>query len=236
MNSAGLIMHPYIRLAFFFAGICGTLLITNPVLLLGIYLLVIMPTIVLNEQFWQHLKLLIVGMLPILLSFILLYMVILHNKNEGWEFIAVKLIKIVVFTSLFQITLSIPPMILFTTLKKWGFRGQPLVLVLSSLTVWEDVSYRANKIIDARFARGFVVKRNAVAQACQLPYIIVPLVIAVFRIAIERADGWEQKNMLYLVDHIRFDKVAYPVILNMVYFALSVSWLGMGLLMHFKHA
>jgi hypothetical protein len=236
MNSAGLIMHPYVRLAFFFAGICGTLLSTNPVFLLVTYLIVIIPTIALNGQFRQHLKLLIIGILPILLSFILLYIFIFHDKSKSWDFIAVKVIKIILFTSLFQITLSIPSKILFITLKKWGFSGQPLVLVLSSLTVWEDVRYRANKIIDARFARGFVVQRSAITKARQLPYIILPLVIAVFRTAIERADSWEQKDMLYLVDHIRVEKVAYPVILNIVYFATSVCWLVIGLLIHFKYA
>lgn len=236
MNPGGLIMHPYIRLAFLLAGICGTILIANPILLLAIYLLVIIPTIVLNQQLRQHLKLLVIGILPILLSFILIYIIILQNKNEGWEFIAVKLIKIIIFTSLFQITLSIPSKILFPTLRKWGFSGQSLVLVLSSLTVWEDVTYRAGKIMDARFARGFVVQRSVVAQARQLPYIIVPLVIAVFRTAIERADGWEQKNMLYLVDRIKNEKVSYPVILNTIFFAISVGWLAIGILTHFKYA
>lgn len=86
-------------------------------------------------------------------------------------------------------------------------KGESLITVLGAFTVWTDVSYRSEKIITARFARGFVGRRTIINKAKQFPFVLVPLVVGILRTSTERADSWGQKNILQLVEKSTTEKV-----------------------------
>lgn len=178
---------------------------------------------VFSGQIKRHLNLLLFAIVPIYLSFILLYIIIL--KEENWDFIHLKVLKLILFTSVIQLTLSIPAEQLITTFKKWRLKGETLITVLGAFTVWTDVSYRSEKIITARFARGFVGKRTIINKAKQFPFVLVPLVVGILRTSTERADSWEQKNILQLVEKNMVEESNYPIELNLILVLISLSWL-----------
>lgn len=207
MEDNKLNINPYTRLLFLAGSLTAILLITKIEWLLCIYFIVIIPLFVLNGQIKRHLNLLLFAFVPIYLSFVLLYIVVLKEGN--WQFIHLKILKLLLLTSVIQITLSIPANQLISTFKKWGLKGETLITVLGAFTVWTDVSYRSEKIITARFARGFIDKRNRINTAKQFPFVLVPLVVGILRTATERADSWTQKNILQLVKGVKEKKESY---------------------------
>lgn len=197
MEDNKLSINPYFRLLFLAGSLTGILLINKIDWLLCFYFIVIIPLFVLCGQIKRHLNLLLFAFVPIYLSFVLLYIVVLKEGN--WQFIHLKILKLLLLTSVIQITLAIPSNQLISTFKKWGLKGETLITVLGAFTVWTDVTYRSEKIITARFARGFVGKRNRINTAKQFPFVLVPMVVGILRTATERADSWTQKNILQLV-------------------------------------
>jgi energy-coupling factor transporter transmembrane protein EcfT len=134
------------------------------------------------------------------------------------------MLKLIIFTSVFQLTLLIPPEILITTFKKWGLKGEALLTILGAFTVWADIKTRTDKILSARFARGFIEERTFLNKARQLPYVLVPLVIGIIRTAIERADSWEQKNILHLLKNHKVMEPEYPFVFNGFILAGITCW------------
>ncbi len=222
MANNNLFIHPYIRLMFLVGSVTGVLLINKIEFLLLYYLLVIIPLFLYSNQIKKHLNLLLFAFVPIYLSFILLYILIL--KEESWQFINLKVLKLVLFTSTIQLVLTIPTNGLISTFKKFGLKGDALVTVLGAFTVWTDVSNRSEKIITARFARGFIGKRTFFNKAKQFPFVLVPLVVGILRTSTERADSWEQKNILQLVENHSVGKTNYPTLLNSIVITVTICW------------
>jgi len=104
---------------------------------------------------------------------------------------------------------------LFTTFRKWGFKGDSLLTIIGAFTVWADLRTKANQIVTARFARGFIGKRNFFNTAKQFPYILIPLVIGVMRTSTERVNVWEQRNIPERLDSNKIIDTGYPVFINL---------------------
>lgn len=228
MEGNKLYINPYIRLVFLICCIAGAILIDNILWLIGCYAVAILPLFLYGNQIKNHIKLMLFGMFPIYLSFILLYVIILRGNNGGWDFINLKLLKLILITSTIQLTLLIPDQYLISTFKLWGLKGEALITILGAFTVWTDVNYRADKIITARFSRGFIKKRTIFQKIKQFPHVLIPLVVGIIRTATERAESWEQKNIMYLVDVSKTELVKSPLFLNICVFAVSLSCLLLG--------
>ena len=211
METNKLYINPYIRLLFLICFITGTILINNILWLVGGYVFVILPLFLYGNQMKKHIRLMLLGMFPVYLSFVLLYIIILKGSNGGWEFINLSVLKLTLFTSTIQLTLLIPDQHLISTFKSWGLKGETLMTVLGAYTVWTDVNYRANQIITARFSRGFIKKRTVLQKIKQFPHVLIPLVVGIIRTATERAESWEQKNIMYLVEANQPEQVKSPV-------------------------
>ncbi len=216
------ILHPFCRILFLSGSIIAVILFANIIYLLMFYGFFIFPLILLQGGFRIHLRLLGFGIVPIFLTFILLYIIIMKGSNGGWDYINIKSLKILCLTSVFQVALSIPTDMLVVTFKKWGFKGDGLLTMVGAFTVWAEVKTKSNQIITARFARGFIGKRNFFNTAKQLPYVLIPLIIGVMRTAIERVDVWEQREIPFLLDNIKPSKTHYPFWLNML--SVVVPW------------
>jgi len=209
-------IHPYIRILFLFGTIAFILLMQNPYYLGGLYLCFILPIILFLHLIKFHIRLFLFGIIPIFLTFILLYILVLDGTNGGWEFIFTKCLKILAITSTFQVALTIQPDMLYITFRKWGFRGDSFLTLLGAFTVWADINTRANQIIVARFARGFIGRRNLINTAKQLPYVLIPLIIGVIRTSIIRVEVWDQRSVPNLLDHQKISETHYPFLFNLL--------------------
>jgi hypothetical protein len=150
------------------------------------------------------------------LTFILIYIIILKGNNGGWDFIIIKLLKLLNITSAFQITLAIKSGELFPFFREIGLKGQTLITLIGAFTVWADIKRRSEQIITARFARGFIRKRTYLNTAKQFPYIMVPLIIGILRTSIERSQTWAQWNIIYLINNRKLKRQEFPVIANLI--------------------
>lgn len=233
MNSLKYIVHPYVRLLFLLTIIFGTIFNDRLSQILILYLFVIVPLFFMGSNFKSHLRLILFGILPIFLTFILLYIFIYKNPEYGWDFIVLKTVKLLIYTSVFQLTLMIPAKHLFNTLVKWNLKGEALLTSLSAFTVPNDIVTKSEKILDARFARGFIKKRTIWEKSKQLPFVLVPLIIGIIRTSHERADSWEQKRIISLLSNFRQNNqsLQYDFLLNSSIVFTSITWVVISLIL-----
>ncbi len=230
MKSINISIHPYVRL-FFLAGTISAVILLNHIWLLSLfYVLFILPLILLTGSINNHIRLLIFGILPISLTFILIYILIMKGENGGWDFILLRILKILNATTTFQIALSIKSDSLFQTFRMIGFKGERLITLIGTFTVWIDIKRRSEQIITARFARGFIGKRSYFNIAWQFPYILVPLIIGILRTSIERSQTWTQWNIVDLINNKKINEQAFPLPINIVIVLFTTVCLVIGII------
>ena len=76
MNSNKYIIHPYVRLLFLVVFLIGTIFNNNMLHLIIAYLFVLIPLFIIGNKILSHFKLIALGIIPIFLTFILLYIFI----------------------------------------------------------------------------------------------------------------------------------------------------------------
>lgn len=229
MNKNNLLPHPYIRLLFLLLSIGGTFIAVQISQVVIYYLLVLLPLTALSKQIKAHFRFILIGILPIFLSLILINILILDGKSGSWFFILLKISKLTVYASIFQFVFFIPTIDLLNTLKKWNLKGEALITIISSFTVWNEIINNANKIVTARLARGYIGKRNIINMAKQLPYVLNPLVIGVMRTSIERAETWDKKQIISLVQNIENDKTSYSFTYNLLMMVFAAIYFLFGI-------
>jgi hypothetical protein len=228
MNNNKFLIQPFIRVFFLTGCILGVIFIKRTELLLVIYFFIVLPLYVYVGQFKKHLYFLLVGVLPIFLSFVLLYIIIYKGESGNWEFLYFKITKLILYTTIIQLSLIIPAHSIITTFRRLGFKKEKLLTILGSFTVWADINNKADKILTARFSRGFVKKRTLLNKTKQLPYLLIPLIISVMRTSTERAIIWEQKDIFKLVEQYQSPKMRYPFFINAFLVVSSFSCLLTG--------
>lgn len=222
-------IHPFNRILFLLFSIVGIIIIDELFYLTGFYVLIIVPLVLLLRLGSIHYRLLLFGIAPIFLTLILIYIIVLQGNNDAWVFVFTKCIKILNITSVFQIALTIPSHMLFQTFKKWGIKREKLQTLIGTFTVWADIKARANQIVIARFARGFIGKRNFINTAKQFPYVLIPLIIGVLRTATERVEVWNQRDVPGLIDNIKVTETKYPFIFNLLLFVTPLIMIAIGI-------
>jgi hypothetical protein len=220
-----LIIHPHIRVLFFLSGIIGTVLSTSNFHLLVFWIAFLLPLIILTGNLKVHFKFLLVVILPMSAMLSFLFWVILHNTIDNFGSVLQTILKLIIYTTVFQVTLLIPANQLYSTFKMWGLKGSTLITTLGSYIVWVDIVNRSDKILTARFARGFIAKRTLITNLKQLPYLLIPLIIGIIRTATERSESWDQKKMLYRIEVMKPQRIQYNSYLNICILIPSTIWL-----------
>jgi hypothetical protein len=141
---------------------------------------------------------LILGIVPIFMSYILIYIVVL-GQYQNWDNIITEVTKTMVFSTAIQIVLLVPANELIYSLKKFGIKDKFSIPIVASYSIYQDIINRADKIVSSRFSRGYITKRTRLKTIIQLPFILVPLFIQIFRSLSERSQSWEQKNIIELI-------------------------------------
>lgn len=218
-------IHPFVRIFILIVVFFGTYLTNNIWIDLCFYLLVLLPFIILNGGLKFHFRFLLVGIVPIFLSFVLINIIVLQSDKGGWDTIFFRITKLTIYASVFQFTLTIPPNDLYNTFKKWGFKGDALIMLLSSFTVWNEIANKADKIVTARLARGYQKNRNVFTMAKQLPFVLNPLIIGIIRTSVERAESWHQKNIIVLAENYKNETILYSKGYNLVLIFVCIMYL-----------
>ncbi|MEI6681656.1 MAG: hypothetical protein WCO44_03460 [Bacteroidota bacterium] len=217
-------IHPYCRLIFFLIGITGVIVSSSPLLLLLFWLFFLLPLMAITQNLKIHLRFLLVVVLPMTVMLLFLNWILFSLSNEKVTPVLMTILKLICYTTIFQVVLLIPSDQVFSTFKKWGMRGGTLVTALGSYIVWVDIINRSDKIITARFARGFIAERTFLAKLKQLPKLLIPLIVGIMRTATERAESWEQKKMLHRIEVLQTKQKPYGFLMNFSILVISVFW------------
>jgi hypothetical protein len=218
-------IHPYIRAIILLCILVAVYLSQSIQFDMAFYLFVLIPLLLLHSKIKNHIQFLLVAIFPIFLSFVLIKIIVLNGQKEEWQLILVKTLKLIISATIFQFLLLIPSKELYITFKKWGFKNNTLIILLSSFTVWNEITNRADKIVTARLARGYVKNRNLLSMGKQLTFVLNPLLVGVMRTSIERAESWSQKNISELVNHYKMEKLEYSVLYNLILLIFSIAYL-----------
>lgn len=225
-------LHPYTRLIFLIAGITGTILCENTLYLLFFWLVILIPVLTINKNIKTHLNFLLVAMLPMLVMLTLSHWIIFKNWSH-FELVLNTVLKVIVYTSIIHIALIIPQEHVLATFKMWKMKNEILITTLGSYIVWVDIANRADKIITARFSRGYITKRTFWAKLKQFPHLLIPLIIGIMRTASERAYSWEQKRIIQRLDVMNATKIEVSTLFNFFISILIVLWFGYNLVLKF---
>lgn len=225
-------IEPRVRLLILVVSSLFAFLCADIVYLGLFYLILILPIILINNRFKIHLKTLFFGFVPIFLSFILLYIIVIDDPSKKWNFINQKVITILVITSIFQALFLITHRQLLDFLLKMGVKNENLLYILGGIASTRDLITRGEKIIDARYSRGFIGKRAMANKLFQLPKLFIPLFIGVLRTSHERADDWSQKDMGALLNSYisKLGVIEYSFCYNLILILVCLSFLGLTVL------
>jgi energy-coupling factor transporter transmembrane protein EcfT len=218
-------IHPYTRIAFFITGIAGGFFCTSNLLLLGFWLLILLPLMMITGNAGAHMRFLLVVVLPMAAMLLLLSWIVSEKSSENFDQVLLTILKVIAYTTIVQVVLIIPPEQVYSTFRKWGLKGDTLVTSLGSYIVWVDIVNRSGKILTARFARGFIAERTFIAKLKQMPHLLIPLIVSIIRTATERSESWQQKQLLQRVGVMKAAEVSYSKPVNAVMLIAGMGWL-----------
>lgn len=224
-------LHPYTRITILTVGIIGTVICKDLFLLLGFWLVILIPVMVALNLVKIHIKLLLITAVPMFLMLGILNVFLLQKGWDSLIDISTTILKLIVYTSIIQIVFVIPLNYVLYTFRMWGLRGDALITTLGSYIVWVDVVERALKIVTARYARGYVAKRSVYAGIKQIPSLLIPLIIGILRTSQVRAESWEQKNIFYRLTEIECEKIKLLTFINISVFIIMLLWLIANILL-----
>lgn len=228
MRKLNLQLHPYTRVLLLVIGIAGAILCLNTLSLIIFWITFLIPLLTINSNIKTHLKFLLVVALPMLFMLGLSQWVIFKDFIH-FESVLITVLKVIVYTSIIHIALIIPQDQILATFKMWNFKNEVLITALGSYIVWVDIAGRADKIITARFSRGFINKRTLSSKLKQFPHLLIPLIIGIMRTATERADSWEQKKIIQRLEAMKADKIKVSTVFNILIVLIFSLWLGYNL-------
>jgi energy-coupling factor transporter transmembrane protein EcfT len=222
-------IHPYSRIVFLICGLVGCAICQNIWLLICFWTAILIPLTGFSGKFKSHIRFLLIGAVPMFILLFVSSLVQSPDTNLSLESVSHSVLRIIGLATVTQLVLAIPLDQTISTFKAWGMKGDTLVLTLGVYTVWTDMVSRADKIITARFARGFVQKRTLLTRLSQVPYLIIPLTIGMMRAATVRSESWNQKNILHRIEADYIDETEYGIVFNTVIITTSFSWLFLNI-------
>jgi len=223
-------VHPHTRGVFLLAACLGVLLSTGAVTVLIGYVLILFVTGAVGRV-KQHLKVALTAGIPFLLMLSLVYLVILESPDksqvERLEYILFIFLRVMMVTASFQLVFAMNSVELLTFLRRWGFRGHALLIVMGTFSLWKDFLGRAEKLFFARLAGGHFTSRSLVNRLTQLPFLFLPLVYSSLVVAIERSESWGQLDVDAELSRITVDSEGgFHGIGNTLWVSVIVIWAG----------
>lgn len=215
-------IHPFTRIVLFLLLGTGIFFVENPLYFIILYTIILLPLIIIQKAIKTHLYFIAFGMLPFYLSYIFLYRYI--TENMTWRELHFFTMRTMVIISLVQVIFTLVGEELIFSLKKWRIKNDTIILIISSVTLLEDIKRRSDIIINARFARGYISKRTWWNKIVQMPYILVPLIISILKTAELKAVNWQQRNIIELISSYQVS-IKYSYFFNGLVIMISIIWM-----------
>jgi energy-coupling factor transporter transmembrane protein EcfT len=153
------------------------------------------------------------------------------SPEGGCRFAALVGLRLALLGGIAQLCLlSIPTGELVFTLKRWGLRGEGLVIVIGAFSLLPELRLRADQVLTARLARGFVRKAGFISRARQLPHLLRPLFAWALRSAIQRSESWEHRGLILKLQSAEARRKTWSGPVSILFLGLSTSWLAYNLL------
>lgn len=184
----------------------GAMVATRADVLLAGWLCAIIPLLILTSTMRPHLKFIVVALAPIAAMLFIVWPVLIaappgepigSNPTGAFAFAAVTSLRLAFIAGAAQLCiLTIPPDQLAVTLRRWGLRGEWLVIALGTMALGPEFAIRRDQVITARVCRGLVRQSSLMTRLIQLPSLLIPLFSWSLRSAIHRADVWTERKLL----------------------------------------
>jgi energy-coupling factor transporter transmembrane protein EcfT len=197
---------PYARLATLLLAVAATLLAQNPVATLAAYAVALSVLLFCKGVRPAHAKFLLFAVVPFALWNALLWGVLVAappgavprtNPIGGVEYATLMTTRLALLALAFQLCfIGLPIPRLLKLLRAWGVKGDALLIIAGSFTIWPELRDRADHVVTARYARGLVSKRSTWESLRALPLILKPVISNSLHHSIERSEMWEHQGLL----------------------------------------
>ena len=232
--------HPVARGIATVLAMAGTLCAGNLVWIGVAWLAVVCPIIVLAGAGRQHARFVLTIVAPIGLALLFVWgwlvgappgVAVGSSPHAGYHFAALVGLRLALLGGITQLCLlTIPTSELVVTLKHWGLRGEGLIIVIGSFSLLPELQLRADQVLTARYARGFVRNANLLSRARQLPHLLRPLFAWALRSAIQRSESWEHRGLIAKVLAAREKTKTWSSVMSALYLGLAICWLTCNVL------
>lgn len=186
----------------------------------------------------RHVRFGVYILLPISIALILVWGVVVgappgqpmgSDPSGGIQYAESVALRLALLSGIGQLCfLTIPEYLLPLTFRRWGFKGHSLIIALGTMSIFPEMSQRADQVLTARFARGLAANRHFFTKLCQLPYLLRPLLAWSLRSAIQRSEYWHQRQLLREVDAMPLVTFRESRLIGFVYVAVSMLWMGLN--------
>lgn len=200
---------PYARLLALLLAVLGTLLSKNAAVAAAAYGIGLSTLLFSKNVRHAHWIFFVFAVLPFALWNFGLWTLLIaappgqahgSNPHGGFEYALLMTARLALLALTFQLCfIGLPVSRLVKLLRAWGVKGDALLIVASSLTIWPELRERVDHVVTARYARGLVPKRSIWESMKALPLVLKPVVFNSLHHSIERSEMWQHQRLL---DHI----------------------------------
>jgi len=197
-------MHPWARAAAVGLPFIAVFL-SNGLLLLFALWSVLALALLRSSLFAGHIKFAAVAVLPILVALLLVWLAssthpptvpIDWRGPPGIGFALLVALRILVAGAILQ-ALIIPVLAagqLPAVLRAWGIGEHGTQIVISSVTLLEDLKRKVRQVVESRTARG-LMPTGRFGRLLSLPALLRPVFFSSLEAAVKRAELWEHRGV-----------------------------------------
>lgn len=214
-------------------GLAGALVCSQPLLLLGVWLCILIPLHIGTRTSRYLGYAFSVVVVPIGIVSLLVWTILVgappgqpvgSDPHGGFLFASKITLRLAVFSSILQLGLvTIHRDRLAMTLHRIGLRGEGLIVVLASYSLFAELKYRMDQILTARTARG-LRGTTWLGRTRDLIAMMSPVLMWTVRSAVQRADMWHQRQLLRQVARMASETEETSAAVSLGLLILSGLW------------
>lgn len=232
--------HPLARGIATVLAVAGTLCVRGVEVTALVWLALLWPMLFFGGVWRQHARFVLAVVLPICLALLFVWGFLVgappgdavgSSPRNGYHFAALVALRLAVLGGIMQLSLlTIASEDLAQTLTGWGVRGEGLVIVIGAFALLPELRLRADQVLTARYARGFVRKSTMLNRGRQFPHLLRPLFAWALRSAIQRAELWEQRGLVARLQGDCGERRRYSLGSSAFFLTCGVGWCVFGIL------
>jgi energy-coupling factor transport system permease protein len=236
--------YPLVRLFAAAGAIVATQVALDGIVLTLVWLCVALPLVCCAGVIRRHAKFVGVFLLPFSIALFVVWVMLVgtppaaHTSYGPWPAMEYALrisARLALIAAIIQLCLlTIAPERLQTVLSQWWVRGDALVISIATVSLLPELQRRADQVMAARLARGYVARRSVVQIVAQLPALMRPLFTWVLRSSVERTAVWRQRRLISRMHELASAHTQWSMADSIMWALTSLAWVGIALVSH-KH-